>query len=448
MATALAKKGTEIFFVLPRAESDRPVHLQDGLTMLSASGTRICTRSSRLRREEGVRESRHDRPHTETVPGFREEIEEIWREKLHLEHIDSPLRPYLDSVGYLKEHRELQRLLAGKRLSDPTLRSVLHHEGPERERYLRELSEVQEQYETLTLHGGYGEDLMSEVYRYACAAAAIARRLEFDVIHVHDWMTYPAGMLVKRLTGKPLVAHIHALEHDRSGDNLNRAVAGIEKAADRVVAVSHYTKQEVMEQYGIPEEKISVVHNAVSRNDIHKSVVIPERCRHEKRVLFMGRVTYQKGPDYFVEAAKLVLDRLPHTRFIMAGSGDMLPNMVRRVAHLRIGDRFHFTGFLSDLYVMPSVSEPFGIAPLEAMAYDVPVLISRQSGVAEVVRNAIKVDFWDVREMANKICALLAYPLLAAEELRNCREELKNIRWENAATKLRVIYDQLVAGRI
>ena len=240
MATALAKKGTEIFFVLPRAESDRPVHLQDGLTMLSASGTRICTRSSRLRREEGVRESRHDRPHTETVPGFREEIEEIWREKLHLEHIDSPLRPYLDSAGYLKEHRELQRLLAGKRLSDPTLRSVLQHEGPERERYLRELSEVQEQYETLTLHGGYGEDLMSEVYRYACAAAAIARRLEFDVIHVHDWMTYPAGMLVKRLTGKPLVAHIHALEHDRSGDNLNRAVAGIEKAgmeaADRVVA--------------------------------------------------------------------------------------------------------------------------------------------------------------------------------------------------------------------
>ena len=215
---------------------------------------------------------------------------------------------------------------------------------------------------------------------------------------------------------------------------------------------------EVMAQYGIPEEKISVVHNAVSRNDIRKSVVIPERCRHEKRVLFMGRVTYQKGPDYFVEAAKLVLDRLPHTRFIMAGSGDMLPNMVRRVAHLRIGDRFHFTGFLrngevdrmyamSDLYVMPSVSEPFGIAPLEAMAYDVPVLISRQSGVAEVVRNAIKVDFWDVREMANKICALLAYPLLAAEEVRNCREELKNIRWENAATKLRAIYDQLAAGR-
>ena len=283
MATALAKKGTEIFFVLPRAESDRPVHLQDGLTMFSASGTRICTRSTRLRREEDVREVWHDRQYTELVPGFRDEMEEIWREKLHLEYIDSPLRPYLNSGSYLKEHRELQRLLSGKRLADPTLRTVLQHEGPERERLLREFTETQEQCETLTLHGGYGEDLMSEVYRYACAAAVIAGRLEFDVIHVHDWMTYPAGMLVKQLTGKPLVAHIHALEHDRSGDNLNRAVAGIEKAgmeaADRVVAVSHYTKQEVMAQYGIPEEKISVVHNAVSRNDIRKSVVIPERCR-------------------------------------------------------------------------------------------------------------------------------------------------------------------------
>ena len=292
---------------------------------------------------------------------------------------------------------------------------------------------------------------MSEVYRYACAAVAIARKARFDVIHVHDWMTYPAGILVRKLTGKPLVAHIHALEHDRSGDNMNRDVAGIERAgleaADRVVAVSHYTKRLVMRQYGIPGDKIEVVHNAVSRSEADRVYAVPERCAHEKRVLFMGRVTFQKGPDYFVEAAKLVLDRIPDVRFVMAGSGDMLPNMVRRVAQLRIGSHFHFTGFLkdeevdhmyavSDLYVMPSVSEPFGIAPLEAMAYDVPVLISRQSGVAEVVRNAIKVDFWDIREMANKICAILSYPFLAAEEVRNCREELKAIRWENVADRL------------
>ena len=421
MGRALAKKGTEILFVLPQTPLDAPVRVGERLSLCSASGTRVERTARNLR--------------------INEEVRELWREKLHIEHVDSLLLPYDTPESYDERRRELERLQSVKRNADV-------------------FSSTQETI--LRLHGGYGPDLMSEVYRYACAAVAIARKARFDVIHVHDWMTYPAGMLVKQLTGKPLVAHIHALEHDRSGDNLNRAVAGIEKAgmeaADRVVAVSHYTKQEVMAQYGIPEEKISVVHNAVSRNDIRKSVVIPERCRHEKRVLFMGRVTYQKGPDYFVEAAKLVLDRLPHTRFIMAGSGDMLPNMVRRVAHLRIGDRFHFTGFLrngevdrmyamSDLYVMPSVSEPFGIAPLEAMAYDVPVLISRQSGVAEVVRNAIKVDFWDVREMANKICALLAYPLLAAEEVRNCREELKNIRWENAATKLRAIYDQLAAGR-
>lgn len=212
-----------------------------------------------------------------------------------------------------------------------------------------------------------------------------------------------------------------------------------------------------MRQYGIPGDKIEVVHNAVSRSEADRVYAVPERCAHEKRVLFMGRVTFQKGPDYFVEAAKLVLDRIPDVRFVMAGSGDMLPNMVRRVAQLRIGSHFHFTGFLkdeevdhmyavSDLYVMPSVSEPFGIAPLEAMAYDVPVLISRQSGVAEVVRNAIKVDFWDIREMANKICAILSYPFLAAEEVRNCREELKAIRWENVADRLNAIYAQLVSG--
>ncbi|MFR4120431.1 MAG: glycosyltransferase family 4 protein, partial [Bilophila wadsworthia] len=304
----------------------------------------------------------------------------------------------------------------------------------------------------LRLHGGYGPDLMSEVYRYACAAVAIARKARFDVIHVHDWMTYPAGILVRKLTGKPLVAHIHALEHDRSGDNMNRDVAGIERAgleaADRVVAVSHYTKRLVMRQYGIPGDKIEVVHNAVSRSEADRVYAVPERCAHEKRVLFMGRVTFQKGPDYFVEAAKLVLDRIPDVRFVMAGSGDMLPNMVRRVAQLRIGSHFHFTGFLkdeevdhmyavSDLYVMPSVSEPFGIAPLEAMAYDVPVLISRPSGVAEVVRNAIKVDFWDIREWRTR-SARSVVPVLAAGEVRNCRGA-QGHPLENVADRLSAI---------
>ncbi len=457
MTTALARKGTEVIFVLPRTlDGNRPMHVQDGLDVWPASGRRI---------PHVVRETRRDTrlrtlwKQSLTALGLPRDIdEEGWREHIRLRHVDSPLRPYLTPRGYDQEIRELERRL-GVRREDPGFRSVLF---PVEERRTSEVSCSADAESVVELHGGYGPDLMAEVWRYARAAASIALETDFDVIHVHDWMTYPAGILVKRLTGKPLVAHAHALEHDRSGDNVNTAIADLERAgmeaADLVVAVSAYTRHEIMEFYGIPGDKIEVIHNAVERGDIDRNYPIPPLCRKEKRVLFMGRVTYQKGPDYFVEAARLVLDRLPDTRFIMAGSGDMLPNMVRRVAQLRMGSRFHFTGFLrnrdvdrmyamSDLYVMPSVSEPFGIAPLEAMACDVPVLVSRQSGVVEVLRNAIKVDFWDVREMANKICALLSYPVLAAEEVRNCREELKNIRWENAAVKLRAAYDRLIAGR-
>ena len=338
MGRALAKKGTEILFVLPQTPLDAPVRVGERLSLCSASGTRVERTARNLR--------------------INEEVRELWREKLHIEHVDSLLLPYDTPESYDERRRELERLQSVKRNADV-------------------FSSTQETI--LRLHGGYGPDLMSEVYRYACAAVAIARKARFDVIHVHDWMTYPAGILVRKLTGKPLVAHIHALEHDRSGDNMNRDVAGIERAgleaADRVVAVSHYTKRLVMRQYGIPGDKIKVVHNAVSRSEADRVYAVPERCAHEKRVLFMGRVTFQKGPDYFVEAAKLVLGRIPDVRFVMAGSGDMLPNMVRRVAQLRIGSHFHFTGFLkdeevdrmyamSDLYVMPSVSEPFGIAPV------------------------------------------------------------------------------------
>ena len=420
MTKALAQKGTEILFVLPHADEDGAIRVRDNLSLYSASGTTI---------DSHVRST-----------WASEEVRELWQEKLHIERIDSPLMPYDTPESYAAQQRCRERMQAAFRRegTTDTLRETV-----------------------LRLHGGYGPELMDEVYRYSLAAAAIALKHDFDIIHVHDWMTYPAGMLVRKLTGKPLVTHIHALEHDRSGDAMNMTVAGIERAgmeaADKVVAVSHYTKSEVMQQYGIPDEKIEVVHNAVSRSGNTPVFTIPPRCRNEKRVLFMGRVTFQKGPDYFVEAARLVLDRIPNARFIMAGSGDMLPNMVRRVAQLRMGSRFHFTGFLkgvdvdrmyalSDLYVMPSVSEPFGIAPLEAMAYDVPVLISRQSGVAEVVRNAIKVDFWDIREIANKICAILSYPCLVSEVVRQCREELKNIRWENAADRLNAIYTQLLRG--
>lgn len=457
MTTALARKGTEVIFVLPRTlDGNRPMHVQDGLDVWPASGRKVPRVTQHTSTDTRLRTLWKESLTSLGLP--REASEEEWWERIRIRHVDSPLHPYLTAHSYEQEIRELERRL-GMRREDPGFRSVLF---PVQETQVSTTTQHIDGEGVVELHGGYGPDLMAEVWRYARAAASIALETDFDVIHVHDWMTYPAGILARQLTGKPLVAHAHALEYDRSGNNINAAIARLERmgmeAADLVVAVSAYTRQEIMEYYGIPGDKIDVIHNAVDRSEIDQNYPVPPLCRKEKRVLFMGRVTYQKGPDYFVEAARLVLDRLPDTRFIMAGSGDMLPNMVRRVAQLRMGSRFHFTGFLrnrdvdrmyalSDLYVMPSVSEPFGIAPLEAMACDVPILVSRQSGVVEVLRNAIKVDFWDVREMANKICALLSYPVLAAEEVRNCREELKNIRWENAAARLSAVYERLTAGR-
>lgn len=422
MTKALAEKGAEIIFVLPRfnVKGDMPTSPGNRLHLVSASGTSV---SSTLL---------HKRMSTQA--------RDLWEEKLIVRSVDALLFPYATEESYLEHLRNMEKY-SGQEHSEHTSTTA--------------------NTTVLQLQGGYGPDLMSEVYRYSQAAAAIALREKFDVIHAHDWMTYPAGMLIKKLTGKPLVTHIHAMEHDRSGKNLNAEVSHIEwagmSAADVVVAVSHYTKSQVMLHYGIPEERIEVVHNAVTRSEASRHFPLPYRCSQEKRVLFMGRVTYQKGPDYFVEAARMVLERLPNTRFIMAGSGDMLTRMVRRVAQLRMGSRFHFTGFLkgkdvdrmyaiSDLYVMPSVSEPFGIAPLEAMVYDTPVLISRQSGVSEVVRNALKVDFWDTREMANMICAALTYPRLATEMIKNCREELKTIRWANAANRLLTIYTNALSN--
>ena len=241
---------------------------------------------------------------------------------------------------------------------------------------------------------------MEEVARYAMIGAQVAKENEgkFDVIHAHDWLTYYAGIAAKRVSGKPLVVHMHATEYDRSGENVNQVVYDIERsgmaAADKVIAVSNLTRKIVIEKYNINPDKVVTVHNAVRFADGNK--VFEERGISDKIVTFLGRITYQKGPDYFVEAAAKVLQKVPNVHFVMAGSGDLFNHVVKRVAKLGIADRFHFTGFLkgdevhrmfdmSDVYVMPSVSEPFGISPLEAMKSNVPVIISKQSGVAEVL---------------------------------------------------------------
>lgn len=311
--------------------------------------------------------------------------------------------------------------------------------------------------------GPYGPDLIAEVARYAGAAAALARRETFDLIHAHDWMTWPAALAAQRLSGRPLVVHVHSLEYDRSGEGVNREILRIEQGglarADRIIAVSHRTRRMLIERHGIDPRKIVVVHNAVSRREARESLRVERRAapRPSRIVLYLGRITFQKGPDYFIEAAARVLQVLPDVTFVMAGVGDMMGKMVERVGELGIGSRVHFTGFLegeeierifslSDLYVMPSVSEPFGISPLEAMSYDVPVLLSRQSGVAEILKHALKVDFWDVEEMAAKIIAVLKHPVLADELTRKAREELREIRWEKAAALIEAVYREALTG--
>ncbi len=307
--------------------------------------------------------------------------------------------------------------------------------------------------------GRYGENLMEEVARYAMVAARVAEELQgqFDVIHAHDWLTYYAGIAAKAVSGRPLVVHMHATEYDRSGENVNRMVYDIEKAgmeaADRVIAVSNLTRNIVIEKYGIAAEKVVAVHNAVRFASSTPEDV--ERGVEDKIVTFLGRITYQKGPDYFVEAAAKVLKRVPNVRFVMAGSGDMMNHVVRRVAKLGIADRFHFTGFLkgddvqkmfmlSDVYVMPSVSEPFGISPLEAMRSNVPVIISKQSGVAEVLEYAVKVDYWDVDALADAIYALVEYPALSSMFSEKGLEEVTGLKWDNAAAKVKRVYESVI----
>ncbi|RLD65899.1 MAG: glycosyltransferase family 1 protein [Bacteroidetes bacterium] len=306
--------------------------------------------------------------------------------------------------------------------------------------------------------GKYGASLMDEVKRYALIAAQVATTQEFDIIHAHDWLTYEAGISAKKVSGKPLVVHMHATEFDRSGEHVNQAVYEIERrgmeAADRVIAVSNLTRTIVIEKYGIDPNKVFTVHNAVEPSD--KSVFYGlERGVKEKIVTFLGRITFQKGPEYFIEAAHKVLQRDDNVRFVMAGSGDMMNKMIVRVAELNMATKFHFTGFLkgsevdqmfalSDVYVMPSVSEPFGISPLEAMRSNVPVVISRQSGVSEVLNHALKVDFWDIDALADSIYGLLHYDGLSGMFKTLGKVEVDNLKWDNAAANVKDIYLQLL----
>ena len=407
MTRGLARNGVEVVFVMPRAYGDED---QRFVRVVNASDV-------------------------ETIGTRDHEFSEELLEKVSFIHIDSNMLPYISPEEYAAYHDEF-------------VRSGRTHEWTDvwKQRY--------------TFSGKYGANLMEEVARYAMVAAQVAKDLEgqFDVIHAHDWLTYFAGIAAKRVSGKPLVVHMHATEFDRSGENINRRVYAIEKAgmqaADRVIAVPELTRRIVIGKYGILADKVVTVHNAVRFGESEEAA--PERAVKDKVVTFLGRITYQKGPDYFVEAAAKVLQRVSDVRFVMAGSGDLMNHVVRRVAQLGIADRFHFTGFLkggevqrmfrlSDVYVMPSVSEPFGISPLEAMRSGVPVIISRQSGVAEVLDYAIKVNYWDVDALADAIYGLLTYPALGRMFASKGLEEVTGLKWTNAAAKIKTVYETVVA---
>jgi len=377
---------------------------------------------------------------------------------------EEPLADFVNASGVTVDYREKKFKQIWKNLTYLEVGSFLvPYLGPEEfKKYtdfaLHDRIDVDESVfsNKFEFSGKYGVDLMKEVSRYALVAAQIAKSKDHDVIHAHDWLAYPAGIAAKHMSGKPLVAHIHATEFDRSGESVNKQVFDIEyaglHAADHVVAVSHLTRNIVINKYGVHPDKVSVLHNAVLDASIIESKV--KKKVPEKIVTFLGRITFQKGPEYFVEAAKKVIDRDPDVRFVMAGNGDLLNRMIDRVAELGMGTRFHFTGFLkgqdvddmyamSDVYVMPSVSEPFGIAPLEAVRHNTPVIISKQSGVAEVLQNAVKIDFWDVDAMADAIFALLHYPSISKMFKELGSEELKNLKWEHVAEKLVTVYEKI-----
>jgi glycogen(starch) synthase len=395
LTKAMSKLGTEILFVLPRA--GRPGQ-SSHIKILSAEGY----------------------VKTEELSDFH---------NVRFKAVVSPLRPYVSS--HTNEASENRR------------KSNYTHTW---------YSDSSEQGQI------YSHDLYEQVRRFAGKALEISSIEDFDVIHAHDWMTYPAGVEVARLSGRPLVVHVHSTEFDRSGEHVNQTIYDIERQgmheADKIIAVSNCTKNIIVARYGISPEKVEVVYNGVENNNDTSVQGLPDKS--DRIVLFLGRITMQKGPEYFIAAAKKVLEKIKNVKFVMAGDGDMTHRMIEYAAWLGIGHKVFFTRFLrgadvdrayqmADLYVMPSVSEPFGIAPLEAIRHGVPVLISKQSGIAETLKNALKVDFWDINQMANKMAAVLKHSPLSRALRENGSIEIRKFRWEDAAARVNKIYMEMLA---
>jgi glycosyltransferase involved in cell wall biosynthesis len=453
LTKGLAHNGVQVTFVVPKLYGDEDARALD---LVSAESIRV-PRGAVPRDVEAQPLAALERDSGAAAPsGSLPELPEMYSHLRELLVVASPLRPYLDEHTFrrlvtLESRVRAGRARSGHQAASGAGTSATAIETP---------PEIEREPDSVcfSFSGHYGPDLFSEVARYALAVAELARERDFDVIHAHDWMTYPAGLLAKATSGKPCVLHLHACEYDRSGEDVNVRIRDIEQAgfdgADRIVTVSHYMSGVARRRYRIDKSRVRVVHNAVTHAEQADRLHVTKTIG-EKIVLFLGRVTFQKGPDYFIDAARLVVNVEPRVKFVVSGSGDMLPSIVERVARLGLSRHVHFTGFLrgrdvermyalADLYVMPSVSEPFGISPLEAMSLDTPVIVSRQSGVAEILRNALRVDFWDVRGMANKILACLRREGLVRQLVEEGREEVRLLRWEQQGRHMLEIYKELV----
>ncbi|MEC8733674.1 MAG: glycosyltransferase [Planctomycetota bacterium] len=477
LTKALDRLGVETTFILPKST---PV--KDG------SHVRLISPGDAARRllqaEGGARpEPKPTRSAPKAVGVTRTEIEEF--ETINQQMVETEVhwdRTTIEEPGpgvYSNLYEELsprvQQLMRETGLDIVKLRSMVHsgeldsslddidlalfsalpEAGPPRHEDAIEINEKSAN------SADYSGDLVGQAERYARFCSTISRNVDFDVIHAHDWLTYPAGLAVSRISGKPLVVHVHSTEFDRSGEHVNQSVYNIERrgmhGAARVVAVSQLTKGIIVNRYGIDNHKVNVVWNGI---DVDPATSEETHISgKDQLVLYFGRITLQKGPEYFIAAAKRVLEIMPQVKFVVAGSGDLAERMIRMAAEMGIGHKVLFTGFLrgkdidrvfsiADLYVMPSVSEPFGIAPLEAMSHDVPVLISKRSGVSEVLSHALKVDFWDIDDMANKIIAVLRHSPLSKALRDGGRFELQRITWDGAARKCEQIYNELVADTV
>lgn len=427
LAHGLSRRDVDVLFVVPRepgGAADEPGSAEPGAARVVS-----CDRlSAELGPRAQAREPQGRESEDELVlrsAGARGEAyrsgDRLPPNRLELLPVASPLRPYLSERAY-----------AEQRARSPEA-------GPS------------------GFAGGYGATLGDEVARYADVVGELARRERFDLIHAHDWMTFPAGVRARALAGRPLVCHVHACEYDRNGDAPDARIVQIERQglgrADRIAAVSRYTAGVLRERYHVDPARLRVVHNGVERPE---PLEAPSPAAGSPLVLFVGRLTAQKGPDRFLAAAERVARAAPEARFLMCGDGELREATIAHAARLGLADRVAFPGFLggadlerayrsASVLVVPSVSEPFGLVGLEALARDLPVIVPRRCGVAEVARGCLKVDSADVDDLADKILSVLRRPALRRQLVEDGRRDVRRLGWDESAATLLAVYRELVA---